>query len=90
MTFRAAAEKFLRENADLKSLDRIGYAFDSVMPYVGNLALEQVHDGSLSQFKQDRLNAGIAAGTINRDLGCVRRVLKLAAGRWRHPNGVTR
>ncbi len=89
VTFREAAKKFLAENDHLKSLERIGHAFDTVMSYIGDLPLEQVHDGSLAKFKEDRLGAGIAAGTMNRDLGCIRRVLKLAAGRWRHPNGMT-
>jgi hypothetical protein len=30
---------------------------------------------------------GVSAGTINKELGFVRRVLILAARKWRHPNG---
>ena len=40
-------------------------------------------------FKKARLAAGIRAGTINRDIATARRVLNLAARKWRHQNGRT-
>jgi integrase len=86
--FREAARKFLEENTHLRSLDRTADAFDNVMPYIGDLLLEQVHNDTLSAYKRDRRRAGIKAGTINRDLDCVRRVLNLAARVWRHRNGM--
>ena len=89
VTFNQAAEKYLKENGHLKSLERIGYSFDAALPYIGHLALEQVHDGTLAPFKAARLDAGLAAGTINKDLSAIRRVLNLAARVWRHPNGMT-
>lgn len=89
ITFRKAAEKFLKENAHLKSLERSGYSLDVVMPYIGDLPLERVHDDSVARFKTDRLKAGISTGTINKDLSCVRRILNLAARVWRHGNGMT-
>jgi integrase len=89
VTFRQAAERYMHEHAHLKSLERAGYAFDAVMPYIGDLPLERVHDGALAPYRTDRVNAGCSAGTINRDLSCVRRVLNLAARQWRHPNGMT-
>lgn len=89
LTFREAAMKFIEENAHLRSLDRYALSFDTLNPYIGDLRLEQIHDDSLAPFKRDRLQAGIAASTINRDLAAVGRVLSLAARKWRHPNGVT-
>ncbi len=89
VTFRQAAERYIRENPHLGSLERAAYAFDAVMPYIGNLPLEAVHDGALAKFKEDRRAAGRSAGTINRDLSCVKRVLNLAARVWRHSNGMT-
>jgi integrase len=46
-----------------------------------------LHD-ALAPFKEARRTQGIKAGTINRDLDSVRRVLTLAARVWRHPNGM--
>jgi integrase len=89
VTFREAAEKFLNENSHLRSLDRAALAFDHVMPYIGDLPLDWVHNDSLARYRQARLKAGIKAGTLNRELGAVRRVLNLAARVWRHPNGMT-
>jgi integrase len=88
VTFRQAAEKFLHENSHLRSLDRAALAFDNVMPFVGALPLDRVHNDALAAFKEARRNDGITAGTINRDIDAVRRVLNLAARVWRHPNGM--
>ena len=87
--FREAAQKFLEENAHLKSLKRAALALDTVDPYIGGKPLEQVHNDTLAQFKKDRLAKGIKAATINRDIDVVRRVLNLSARVWRHSNGMT-
>lgn len=89
VTFREAAEKYLNENSHLRSLGRSALALDNVMPYIGDLDLHRVHNGTLTPFRTDRRAAGIAAGTVNRDLDVVRRVLNLAARSWQHANGTT-
>ena len=86
LAFREAVEKFLREECPTKSLERAGYAFDKVLPFIGDLLIERVHEGSLSGYKETRQRAGVAAGTINKELGFVRRVLILAGRKWRYPN----
>lgn len=65
------------------------YALQAVMPYVGMLPLDRVHDDALAQFKRDRRKAGRKPGTINKELAVVRRILNLAARVWRHPDGMT-
>jgi integrase len=87
--FREAAAKFIDENAHLRSLRRSALSLDLLDPYIGDLRLEQVHDDTLAPFKKGRLAAGIRAGTINRDIATARRVLNLAARKWRHQNGKT-
>ncbi len=87
--FREAAAKFIDENGHLRSLARYALSLDTLDPYIGDLPLEQVHDGTLAPYIKARLAKGVRAGTINRDLGAVRRILNLAARKWRHPNGVT-
>ena len=88
VTFEEAVEKFLREDCPTKSLERAGYAFDNVLPFIGDHQIDRVYDDSLAAYKEARQDAGISAGTINKELGFVRRVLILAARKWRHPNGM--
>ena len=85
-TFIEAATKYLKEE-DKKSIDRDAVTLKVVMPYIGELPLEQIHVGTLEQFVSDRKAAGIKNGTINRDLAIISRVLKLAAKLWRDEFG---
>ncbi|MEX2516009.1 MAG: site-specific integrase [Gammaproteobacteria bacterium] len=87
VTFKEAAEKFLKSDCPAKSLERAGYAFQHILSFIGHLELECVHDGSLTMFKEWRQEAGVSAGTINKELGFIRRVLILAARKWRHYDG---
>ena len=87
VTFKEATEKFLKVDCPSKSLERAGYAFQNILPFIGKLEIECVHDGSLSAFKEWRQDAGISAGTINKELGFVRRILILASRKWRHQDG---
>jgi hypothetical protein len=61
-----------------------------VLPYIGDLALRQIHDGNVAPFVEARLADGKAAGTINRTLAVVHCILTLAARAWRDEQGVTR
>ena len=54
----------------------------------GEHQIERVHVGSLAAFREATRDAGISVGTIDKELGFVRRVLILAARKWRHPNGM--
>ena len=44
VTFREAVEKFLEEECPTKSLERAGYALDKVLPFIGDLPIEYVHE----------------------------------------------
>ena len=89
VTFREAAAKFIDENSHLRSLRRYALSLDTLDPYIGDLSLAQVHDDTLAPFKRARFAAGISAGTINRDIATARRILNLAARKWRDQNGKT-
>jgi len=86
-TFNEAAARFVEEYAHKKSITRDIITLKAVMPYIGDLPLAQVHSGSIDKFINDRKAAGVAAGTINRDVAMVRRVLSLAARLWRDDKG---
>ena len=87
-TFIEAATKYLNEETK-KSLDRDAVTLKAVMPYIGELPLEQVHMETLNPFIAERKKSGISVGTINRDLAIIRRVLVLASRLWRDDKGRT-
>ena len=70
-----------------KSLDRDIISLDKIMPYIGHIELSKIHSGVFDDFISDRKKAGIKAGTLNRDMASVRRVLKFSAAKWRDENG---
>lgn len=93
-TFEDAAAKYVEE-ARHRSLTRDVDALRVVLPYIGHLPITEVCNDSLAQWKADRM-AGLApppppevpprpvmAGTVNRELATVVRVLTLAARLWR-------
>ncbi len=88
-TFEQAAVKYLEDYRHKRSIERDVIALKFVMPYIGHLPLDRVHNDSLATFRRDRRRAGRAAGTINKELAVVRRILNLAARVWRHSNGQT-
>ena len=67
------------------------------MPHIGHMRLDRIHNDTLAGYRRARRADGVSAGTINKELSCVRRVLNLAAsyrrarradGVWRHDNGM--
>ena len=88
-TFQQAAIKFLEDHQGRKLLERYVHAFDRVMPHIGHLRLDRIHNDTLSSYRRARRADGVSAGTISKELSCVRRVLNLAARVWRHENGMS-
>lgn len=82
-TFNDAAARFVEEYDHKRSLDRDINTLKAVMPYIGELPLLKIHSGVLDDFIRDRKRAGISAGTLNRDMAIIRRVLSLSARLWR-------
>lgn len=87
-TFREAALKYVQEAVKdsirqdimhLKALDR----------FLGHMALEQIHMGSLQPFISSRRAEGVKSRTINYAVQCVRRILNLASSDWIDENGMT-
>ncbi len=91
VTFREAAAKYLKDEAPkLASSEDLAWHIGLVDPFIGDLALEEVHDETLRRFKEHRLNKdGVSVTTVNRSFEVVRRVLNLCARKWRHPNGMS-
>lgn len=91
VTFREAALKYLRDEAPkLASSENLAWHIGLLDPFVGDLALEEVHDETLRPFKEHRLKRdGVGVTTVNRSFEVVRRILNLCARKWRHPNGMS-
>ncbi len=82
-TFNQAAANYIRLNGEKISLETEIYMLKSVMPFIGELGLHEVHDDSLKEYRDARLAEGRAHKTINLALGVVRLILNLAATTWR-------
>jgi integrase len=88
-TFSEAATHYLLQSQDKASIVSETYHLKSVMPTIGALPIDQVHDLTLAPHVQKRLAAGRAHKTVNLELAVVRRILNLCATRWRDENGLT-
>lgn len=49
--------------------------------------MNKIHSGVIDNYEMDRKNNGITAGTLNRDMAIIRRVLSLSARMWRDEQG---
>lgn len=81
-TWREAATKYLTEETK-KSLEREADILKSLDPYIGDMPIDQIHDGTLQKYISERKTQGIKSGTIKREFNVVRRILNLAARSWR-------
>ena len=88
-TFDEAAAKYLLDHQDKVSLGNDIYLLNTLMPFIGQFTLDQIHDGTLASYVQDRKAKGLAHKTVNLALALVRRILNLAARSWRDDNGKT-
>lgn len=88
-TFEQAAAKFVRENQHKRSLDRDVCMLKQLMPFIGHLALNRVHRGTLDPWVDFKREEGRAPATINHGLKVVRRILRLAEYEWMDEHGLT-
>lgn len=88
-TFDEAAAKYLLDHQDKVSLQTDIYLLEKLMPFIGKLTLDQIHDQTLAAYVKQRKDEGRSHKTINLGLGIVRRILNLAARKWRDEEGRT-
>jgi integrase len=79
--------KYLDEIANLSSADDIAIHLGHLYPFIGNLELEAVHDGTLAPYVDHETNRGLAPKSINIALGVASTVLTRASRVWRDSNG---
>ena len=88
-TFEQAAAKFVLEHQHKRTLGNDISRLKGLMPWIGGVAIDRLHMGTLQPWMAARRRDGCAAGTINNDLQIVRRILNLAAGEWVDEQGLT-
>jgi integrase len=88
-TFDEASAKYVLDHQDKVSLETDIYMLEALMPFIGKLALDRIHDGTLAPFVAHRIAKGRAHKTVNAGLALTRRILNLAARKWRDENGRT-
>jgi hypothetical protein len=82
ITFSDAAARHLRE-ATKRSLERDVYALEKLVPVIGHLTVNEIHQGTLQPYIEKRRNDGVKSATVTRELTVLRRILTLAARVWR-------
>jgi integrase len=87
--FKEAAAKHLRENMHKRSIADDASRLKGLMPFIGDIPLHQIHDGTLSAYIDDCFAKGLKKKTINNGLEVVRRILNRAARKWRDEHGLT-
>lgn len=96
--FADCARRYLIESKSKRSVEAIAWNIQLLLPYIGTLPIDRVHDGTLEPFIEDRLAGGMQVGdgdplrpstptTVNRSLEVVRTVLNRAARAWRTDAG---
>ena len=87
-TFEEAALRYLEETAHKSSADTIAVNLDKLFPYIGNLPISHVHDGTIRPYIEHEQARGMAPKTINNVLGIVSTVLNRSARVWRDKDGM--
>lgn len=87
--FRVAATKYLVDHKHKASNVTNGFLLESLDPFIGEVPLSKIHDGTLQPYIEARLQQGIKSKSINNALSVVRRILILAARKWRDEYGLS-
>ncbi len=87
--FEKIAAKYLLESEEKLSIQTEATLLEVIIPFIGHLNLEQIHDETLQSFIKARKTQGRKNKTINASLGVVRHILNLAARKWRDSQGRT-
>ncbi len=86
-TFEEAALRYLEEIAHKSSADTMAMHLDQLFPFIGDLPVAQVHDGTIRLFIEQQRERGLSPKSINNALGVVSIVLNRAARVWRDTDG---
>jgi len=92
--FREAATKYLQDFSHKPGISRAATALKDMDKFIGDKCIAQIHNETFKPYIEARRRAGavvggkknrkpLAVGTINRNLGVARRILRLCERLWR-------
>jgi len=84
-----AIARYVDDNQHLSSIRDNTTHLNLISSVIGDLYIHQIGDESMQPFIARRKAEGRKSKTINLALTALRRMLKLASGKWRDPNGLT-
>jgi integrase len=87
--FNDAVAKYLDENQHKASIGSDTYRLKYLDKFIGHLAIDSIHMGTLQSFIETRKKEGVKMRTINHGLKVVRHILNLAATEWLDEFGLT-
>ncbi len=82
-TFSEGAARYLKENMNNKSIPDDVSRIKGLIPFIGDLALASIHDGTMQAYIEDLRTRNRKSKTVNNGLELTRRILKKAATKWR-------
>jgi len=85
--FADGAARYLIESKAKRSVELLAWHVQLLLPFIGTLFLDHIHDATLEPFKESRRLDGVSPTTINRTLEVVRTILNRAARVWRDEDG---
>lgn len=85
--FADGAARYLTESEHKRSVDVLAWHIQLLLPFIGTMEINRVHDTTLEGFKDARRLNGVSPTTINRSLEVVRTILNRAARAWRDEDG---
>lgn len=85
--FRDCAVRYLAQCKDKRSLEAIRIHVRLLLPHIGLLEPQQVHDATLAPFIEERIAGGASTTTVNRSLEVVRTILTRASRSYRDDDG---
>lgn len=82
-TWDDAKERWLKDKASKRSLQRDKVAFAAVGPVLDGQFIVDINDDKIDETIEHLTKAGLAPGGINRNMACVRSVLNRARKKWK-------
>ena len=85
--FEEAAMRYLEDMAHKRSAKAIAFHIDQLLPFIGHLTLEHIHDGTLKPYIDHETGRGLSPKSVNNAITVLTAILNRAARVWRHVDG---
>ncbi|ODS22562.1 hypothetical protein AB835_13530 [Candidatus Endobugula sertula] len=85
--FEEAGLRYLEDIAHKPSAEKMAEHLDQLLPFIGDLPLEQIHEGTIRPFVNHELARGLFPKSINNVIGLAATVLNRTSRVWRNDDG---